>query len=93
VKIVEMQDWVPEAINTGKDNETLISGLVQDLKGTQPGQQALSIGGDTLIFAAINDNGEPEIYECTIRRVSSNVNEEARPEGAVPVLQEQKYLV
>lgn len=78
-----MKGWVPEAINTAEENDTLITGLVKDLAGTEPGQYAVSIGGDTLVFACVDFNGKVDIYECTIRRVSENVLEEERPEGAV----------
>jgi hypothetical protein len=84
VKLVEMRQWVPEAVNTAMENETLIQGIVNDLKGAEPGQYAVSVGGDTLIFASIDDESRLCLYECTIRRATTNITDENIPDGCVP---------
>jgi hypothetical protein len=69
----DMVKWVPEAINNLEENNRLIADIIQNIGGGQPGQNLISIGGDTLIFGAVKDNGELDLYETTIRRVSRNV--------------------
>lgn len=72
----EMVMWVPEAINTAQENNQLITDIVQNMAGGRPGVNLISVGGDTLVFGAIKGNGELDLYECTIRRVSRNVLED-----------------
>jgi hypothetical protein len=86
VKIVRMVKWVPEAVNTPEENDTLIAGVVRDLGGTEPGQYAISVCGDTLVYGVVEGEGQVDVFECTIRRVSSNVladDKAARPTGPV----------
>lgn len=83
-KTVEMKKWVPEAINTSEENNLLIRGVINDLKGSDPGANAVSVGGDTLIFAAIGDDGALYVYEATIRRASVDASDENLPGFGVP---------
>lgn len=71
----EMRPWVPEATNTKEENNLLVAGVLEDLKGLEPGANSVLIGGDTLVFAAIDANGDRSVYECTIRRASANLVE------------------
>jgi hypothetical protein len=74
ISVIEMTSWVPEAINTKEENDLLIQGVVNDLRGLEPGANNLLVCGDTLVYSTIDDNGNHCIYECTIRRVSANIN-------------------
>lgn len=70
---VQMVEWVPEAINGVEENNRLITDIIRNMAGGDPGMNLISIGGDTLIFGAVKETGELDLYECTIRRVSRNV--------------------
>lgn len=83
MKTIEMRQWVPEAINTPEENEILIRGAAKELLLEDPGQNTILIGGDTLVFAAKEGNGDIAVYECTIRRASVNVVEDIVPDGCV----------
>jgi len=83
MKTIEMRGWVPEAINTCEDNELLIQDIVQTLSGQEPGTNTVSVGGETLIFGAVDVDGKLCIYECEIRRASVNVVEDIVPDGCV----------
>jgi len=83
MKTIEMQWWLPEAINTAADNELLIKDIVQALSGQEPGTNTVSVGGDTLVFGAVDGDGAVCIYECTVRRASANVASDIVPEGCV----------
>lgn len=69
----EVRPWVPEAINTKEENDLMIKGVLEDLKGLEAGANSVLVGGDTLVFASIDDNGDRCLYECQIRRASSNL--------------------
>lgn len=86
-----MRAWVAEAVNKPEENDLLIKHLVQELKDAESGSNSVSVGGDTLVFAAKTEGGDLDIYECTIRRVSKSVlGEEV---AATPTIQvEQRYL-
>lgn len=78
---------MPEAINTPTDTELLIKDIVQALSGQEPGTNTVSVGGDTLIFGAVDSDGKICLYECEIRRASTNVTEENLPDGCVGTAQ------
>jgi len=92
MKTVTMRQWVPEGVNTPLQNEILIKGIVQDLAGQEPGQYAVSVGGDTLIFAVIDDTGELNLYECSIRRATQNVADAEAPLDSVPTWVDSKAM-
>lgn len=69
----QMVEWVAEAVNDDTENNRLIADIIKNMAGGSPGMNLISIGGDTLIFGAIKESGELDLYECTIRRVSRNV--------------------
>lgn len=69
----EVRPWVPEAINTKEENDLMIKGVLEDLKGLEPGANSVLVGGDTLVFASIDDNGDICLYEAQIRRASANL--------------------
>ncbi len=83
MKTIEMRQWNPEAINTYEENDILIRGAAKEIMHDEPGSNTILVGGDTLIFAAKEANGEIAVYECTIRRTSVNVVEDIVPDGCV----------
>ena len=73
--------------------ELLIKGITNDLKNGEPGQFAVSVCGDTFIFASIDDKREMCLYECTIRRATTNVTDENIPDGCVPAARSDQHLL
>jgi hypothetical protein len=69
----EVRPWVPEAINTKEENDLMIKGVINDLKGLEAGANSVLVGGDTLVFGSIDDNGNYNLYECQVRRASANL--------------------
>ena len=76
MKQSDMRIWEPEHINKSQENVELIADILSNLRGAAPGTNLISVGGDTLVFGAARESGEPYLYECTIRRVSRNVLED-----------------
>jgi len=73
ISFFEMRPWIAECVQTKDENDLLIKGVLADLKGLEPGANSVMVGGDTLIFGSVDDNGDYIVYECSIRRSSANV--------------------
>jgi hypothetical protein len=93
VKTIELRQWNPEGINSPEENEILIKDIVQALAGQEPGTNTVSVGGDTLLFGAVDSEGQLCIYECTIRRASVNVVVDIVPDGCVGTRQGAAQLL
>ena len=73
ISFFEMRPWVAECVQTKDENDLLVKGVLADLKGLEPGANSVMVGGDTLIFGSVDDNGDFCVYECSIRRASKNL--------------------
>lgn len=71
--MIKMLPWVAETANKEEDNNLMISHVLKDLKDLEAGAASLLVGGDTLVYASLDENGEYYVYECTIRRTSPNL--------------------
>ncbi len=84
MKTIEMRAWKPEVTNTPTENDLLVKGVAVELnellnQGAGEGATSVLVGGDTLIFGAVDGDGEIKIYECTIRRANVDAVEDLTP--------------
>jgi len=78
--IVEMRTWQAEVKNTPEENDLLIKGVAGELRDmAEEGATSVLVGGDTLIFGAVDAGGKVVIYECTIRRANVDSEHDLTP--------------
>lgn len=91
MKTIEMKTWRPEVTNTHEENDMLVKGIVVELQNEGDGAQTVLIGGDTLVFGAIDDDGRMCVYECAIRRSNCDASE-LNDETATMIVPDGKML-
>lgn len=89
-KDVVMQDWRPEYRASREEVKVMVGGVVQELLDDPDNQRVMYIGGDTLVVAASDPDGNVVVYECTIR--ASNTEEDQVPSGEIVVQTKEPLL-
>lgn len=89
-KDVVLRDWRPEYTASREEVKVMVSGVIQELLQDRDNQRVMYVGGDTLVVAACDPDGNIVVYDCVIR--SSNTEEDQIPEGDVATFTKNQLL-
>lgn len=82
-KEIVLTDWRPEYRASRDEVKLMVKGVVEELLDDPNNQRIVYLGGDTLVVAAADPDGNIVVYECTIR--ASNTEEDQIPHGEIVV--------
>lgn len=82
--MIKLTNWEASLECNQDEIKTMIAGVVTELKKGET-NWSVYIGGDTLIWGVINDDGKMEIFDCKIRRTNLEQDDIVTLNAPVPV--------